>query len=161
MIKSCSVMGNVNRICQELREVYFGEQATANDFKDSYVINQAIANFSDSPTVLMEEDITSKEKQSEGRISKSINFRSNCYEKIKIYSKQIHISESETLRRLLYYSLKEKKANQADTLNSAQITALKAKAELLKTQIEMSAAMMNDIMDAIAELESKGEDTGE
>lgn len=39
MIKSLSMMNNVAEVCGQLRRKMYGKNATAKDFKDSYIIN--------------------------------------------------------------------------------------------------------------------------
>ena len=86
MIKSLSMMNNVVEVCAKHRERMHGKDATSKDFKDSFIINNCIENFNGKPEGLMGDDIT-KLDQSQGKISKSVNLRSDCYEKICTYSK--------------------------------------------------------------------------
>lgn len=153
MNKSISVMKNVSEICSALRNKYFGEAASSKDYKDSFVINKSIENFNGLPEMLMVESITFQD-QGETKASKSINFRSDCYEKIITISKSLQLSESEVCRRILYYSL-EIDNSEVVSPRDIQLSALKNKVILLKTQMENSMSILIDIMNEIALLEEE------
>ena len=104
MIKSLSMMNNVVEVCAKHRERMHGKDATSKDFKDSFIINNCIENFNGKLEGLMGDDIT-KLDQSQGKTSKSVNLRSDCYEKICTYSKLLNVPESEICRRILYYMI--------------------------------------------------------
>ena len=53
MNKSISAQENVVEICSILRKKMFGENASAQDYKDSYIVNNAIEMFSEDPIVLL------------------------------------------------------------------------------------------------------------
>jgi|GEM_PF-5468245 len=151
--KSISAMKNVQEVCSILRSKYYGDSATAKDYKDSFVINNAIQVFPiEDRLVLMDARITEKDK-AEIKVSKSINFRSDCYEKLSNISKMLEIPEAEVLRRILYYSLEsdESVAYQQEM----QLSSLKGKVTLLKTQIEASMTTLNEIIKEIEQLEAK------
>lgn len=151
--KSISAMKNVQEVCSILRSKYYGDSATAKDYKDSFVINNAIQVFPiEDRLVLMDARITEKDK-AEIKVSKSINFRSDCYEKLSNISKMLEIPEAEVLRRILYYSLEsdESVASQQEM----QLSSLKGKVTLLKTQIEASMTTLNEIIKEIEQLEAK------
>ncbi len=151
--KSISAMKNVQEVCSILRSKYYGDSATAKDYKDSFVINNAIHVFPiEDRLVLMDARITEKDK-AEIKVSKSINFRSDCYEKLSNISKMLEIPEAEVLRRILYYSLEsdESVASQQEM----QLSSLKGKVTLLKTQIEASMTTLNEIIKEIEQLEAK------
>ena len=85
--------------------------------------------------------------QSQGKTSKSVNFRSDSYKKLNTYSKILNVPESEVCRRLLYFMLEAQVDNSSDRV---QLTSLKSKVTLLQTQIEES---MNTLAEIIAEIE--------
>ena len=152
MNKSISSMKNIQEVCSNLRSKFYGEAATVKDYKDSFVINHAVDSFTADPSLLMSDSITDRDR-SEAKISKSINFRSDCFEKLNTIAKVLQIPEAEVCRRILYYSLDtdEKK----NTKNETQLSVLKGKVAILKTQIEASRNTLSEIMDEIAILESK------
>ena len=152
MNKSISSMKNIQEVCSNLRSKFYGEAATVKDYKDSFVINHAVDSFTADPSLLMSGSITDRDR-SEAKISKSINFRSDCFEKLNTISKVLQIPEAEVCRRILYYSLDtyEKK----NTKNEIELSVLKGKVAILKTQIEASRNTLSEIMDEIAILESK------
>lgn len=151
MVKSLSMMNNVVELCAKYRERIFGKDATSKDFKDSFVINNCIENFNGEAEELMSEDITSLD-QSQGKTSKSVNFRSDCYEKICTYSKLLNVPESEICRRILYYMLDAKHVN---TDNNIQLASLKSKVVLLQKQIEASMQTLTDILKEIDSIEGR------
>lgn len=151
MIKSLSMMNNVVDICVEHRERIYGKNTTAKDFKDSFIINNCIANFNGKPEDLMGEEITQLD-QAQGKTSKSVNFRSDCYEKICTYSKLLNVPESEICRRILLYMLD---AEIGDSNDIVQLAALKSKVILLQTQIEASMQTLVEIMKEIETIEGR------
>ena len=82
MVKSLSMMKDVGEVCEQLRRKMYGKDATAKDYKDSFIINNSIDNFSGNPDNLMEGKISELD-QSHTKASKSVNLRADCYEKIK------------------------------------------------------------------------------
>lgn len=151
MIKSLSMMKNVGEVCEQLRRKMYGKDATAKDYKDSFIINNSIDNFSGNPENLMEEKISELD-QSHGKTSKSVNLRADSYKKLNTYSKLLNIPESEVCRRLLYYVLETGVANSAD---KTQLVALKSKVILLQTQIEESMKTLFEIIEEIEEIEER------
>lgn len=148
MIKSLSMMNNVVEICDGYRKRIFGNSATAKDFKDSFVINKCVEDFDGKPEELMDEKITEMD-QGQMKMSKSVNFRSDCYEKVSTYSKLLHIPDSEVCRRILYYM----RDADNEVSNPVQFAALKSKAALLQTQMEACMKTMCEILKEIDELE--------
>ncbi len=151
MVKSVSMMNNVVEVCAKHRERIYGKDATPKDFKDSFVINNCIEKFNGKAEELMSDDITSLD-QSQGKTSKSVNFRSDCYEKICTYSKLLNVPESEICRRILYYMLDAQPGN---TENNIQLAALKSKVVLLQTQIEASMQTLTEILKEINTIERR------
>lgn len=150
MNKSCSVMKNVREICAELRGKFFGEFASAKDYKDSFIINKAIESFAADPNELMAEVISIKEN-AETKVSKSVNFRSDCYEKIITLSKILNIPETEVLRRILYHYTLEQRSPDHES-DDIQLLALKNKVLLLKNELETSLHTLNDVLYALENL---------
>lgn len=151
--KSISAMKNIQEVCASLRSKYYGDSATAKDYKDSFVINNAVQVFPiEACQALMDDAITEKDK-SDVKISKSINFRSDGYEKLSDISKMLGIPEAEVLRRILYYSMEND--NSDSSKNEIRLTSLKGKVALLRTQMEASMVTLNKIMNEIAQLEAK------
>lgn len=149
MVKSLSMMNNVVEVCSKHRKRIYGGNATAKDYKDSFVINSCIDSFNSNPKELMSDDITSLD-QSQGKTSKSVNFRSDCYEKIRTYSKLLNLPESEICRRILYYMLEAPTGNAE---NNIQLAALKSKVMLLQTQIEASMQTLTAVLKEIDTIE--------
>lgn len=152
MNKSISSMGNIQEICSNLRSKFFGEAATARDYKDSFVINHAVDMFTADPAMLMSAQITDRDR-STAKTSKSITFRSDCFEKLTTISKILLIPEAEVCRRILYYSLDTDDKKNAKT--EMELSVLKGKVAILTSQIEASRHTLSEIMDEIAVLEGK------
>lgn len=150
MNKSISSMKSIQEVCSKLRSKFYGEAATIKDFKDSYVINHAVDSFTADPAMLMSDSITDRDK-SEVKISKSINFRSDSYQKLTTISKVLQIPEAEVCRRILYYSLDTD--DEKNTKNEIELSVLKGKVAILKTQMEACRNTLSEIMDEIAVLE--------
>lgn len=146
MIKSVSVMRDAAEVCGELRIKYFGDLASAKDYKDSFVINKAVEDYKDSPEKLMS-DIISKKDQNSTKVPKSINFRAECFEKIITISNVLHISEAEVCRRILYYSLDNEESADMDFVKDT--SALQGKIALLESQLEASMATLHEILKMI------------
>lgn len=157
MIKSSSVMKNIQDVCSALRQKYFGEAASPKDYKDSFVINKAIESFNGLPEDLMSESISQKD-QSETKGSKSINYRSDCYEKLSIIATALQIPESEVCRRIMYYSLEEHLEEHNGGKATIEVSVLKEKVIFLKKRMEESMAALNEVMLAISLLENKEEE---
>lgn len=153
--KSMSAMKNIQEVCSRLRRKYYGDSATASDYKDSFVINNAVQVFPiEACQALMDDSISEKDK-ADVKISKSINFRTNCYAKLADISKMLEIPEAEALRRILYYSISMENDTSNSSKNKILLSSLKGKVALLRTQIESSRLTLNEIVDEIAQLEEK------
>lgn len=150
MIRSMSMMKDILEVCSVLRRKYFGEASLRKDYKDSFIINKAIEDFQGVPADLMTESISHKE-QDVIKASKSVNFRSECYEKVCAMAAALQISEAEVCRRILYFTMEENHGSEA----VMEVSILKEKVIFLKSQIEKSMAALNEVMLAISLLENK------
>ncbi len=152
-IKSISAMRNIGEICSSLRERYYGSSASAKDYKDSFIVNNAIQIFPiDDCQALMDEVITALDK-AEMKVSKSLNLRADCYIKVSDISEMLKIPEAEVIRRILYYSLMINDCSSMMPQQKMQLSLLKEKVVLLKAQFETSMATLNQIINEIAQLE--------
>lgn len=147
MVKSLSMMNNVGDVCSEHRERLHGQNAQARDYKDSFIINECIECFKGNPEDLLDDKITELD-QSQSKTSKSVNLRSDCYEKLCNYAKLLSVPESEVCRRILYYMLGVEVDKSAD---AAQLSTLKGELLLLQKQIEAGLQTLTDIMKKIEE----------
>lgn len=154
MNKSMSAMKEIQEICSNLRSKFYGEAATVKDYKDSFVINHAVDTFTADPAILMSDSITARDSAGV-KVSKSINFRSDCFSKLTVISQVLHIPEAEALRRILYYTLA--KDDKKDLQNEIELSVLKGKVALLKAQIEACRHTLSEIMNEIAIIEGKEE----
>lgn len=120
MNKSISAMSDIERVCAVLRANYFGANATSSDFKDSYIVNEAISRFSASAESLMEGLISDADNE-KNKAAKSLNLRSEVVDKIISYASVLAIPESEVVRRILYYSILKESSPAEISLNLSQV----------------------------------------
>lgn len=153
MIKSYAVMESVTEVCSKLRAAYFGKNAMPADYKDSYVINKTIEEFGKaSPEELMSDSISDKDR--EKKVSKSINFRSDCYLKVNALSELLKIPESEVTRRIMYYSLEQKSSGNSEAAD-IPLSMLKTEVMLLKSQLLAGLETLEKIENSIKKIEVK------
>ena len=139
---SLYVMNDIREICAELRRIFYASDS-CRDYKDSYIINKAIEEL--NPELLFDPDITSRD-QSVGRISKTINLRTECYTKICALADTYNITSSEICRRaLLSVLLKTPEKGNTDS----KLTIVHAQIQLLKKQMENCMNTLQKIEDEI------------
>ena len=150
MNKSISAQENVVEICSILRKKMFGENASAQDYKDSYIVNNAIEMFSEDPIVLLKKSI-SEEDSKHLKIAKSINFRAGCYEKLCTIGRLLNIPEAEVCRRILYWTVQSEKGIQ----DNDTLCELKSKITLLKKSMESCTKMIVELEEEIEMIEGR------
>lgn len=143
-------MKNFPEICSTLRTAYFGEDAIPTDYKDSFIVNQAIELFSDCPDVLNSAYYTALDKI-DTKLTKSLTLRQNCIEKLKTYSEILGISEAEVLRRILYFSVDESNKETTDT--TINLSELKAEVVVLEKHLSAVMTTVETIKQKITKLE--------
>lgn len=156
------MMKNCSEICEKLRKNFFGEDATAKDYKDSYIINYTIEIFSDYREKLMDKSITKLDK-SDTKVTKTLTLRSDCYEKLKEITKflstatGVNITEAETLRRILYYCV-ENIDDLGETATrkkkSLKIFEMQTKLLLLKTYVYECESTIQTLLEELEDLEN-------
>lgn len=151
MNKSISAMKSIEDVCSFLRSKYCGRMASAKDYKDSYVINKAIELFAEDPQLLMSEAISERDR--EAKISKSINFRSDCFGKITSLAKILCIPEAEVCRRILYFSID--KAPDKITVANAELASLRSKVAVLVAQLDLCQKAVKDLLKEISLMEDQ------
>lgn len=116
-----------------LRAAFYGKAATPQEYKDSFVINEAVERFGEEAVVLLDDRITGLESQ-EKTVSKTVNLRSTCYVVLANLANDLSITPAEACRRLLYYSYlnvnDENTEITNNTANAAQSKALSGANEL-------------------------------
>lgn len=120
MNKSISAMSDIDRVCSVLREKFFGANATPSDYRDSFIVNEAISRFSASAESLMEGLISDADNE-KNKAAKSLNLRSEVVDKIISYASVLAIPESEVVRRILYYSILKESSPAEISLNLSQV----------------------------------------
>lgn len=153
MVKSVSMMSNVIEICSQHRVRMYGTEASSKDFKDSFIVNNVIEAFKGKPEDLLIDEI-SEIDEANNKASKSLNFRSNCYQRLTSYAKTLNMQEAEICRRILYYMLfADVKNATASSQYSFQLASIKSKATLLQKQIESSLKILSELMQEIDSIE--------
>lgn len=147
MNKSLSAMSDIDRICAVLRDKFFGK-VTRKDYKDSFIVNEAIARFNDSAEALMTESITAADNE-KNKAAKSLNLRAEAVEKLVSYGSSLSITESEVLRRILIYSVlveKPRAENNRD-INQVRKEIVEIRKQLLDTvkHVDLLLVSLNSI----------------
>lgn len=142
-----------------LRELFYGKAATSLEYRDSFVINEAVDRFSEENAAeLMSEKISALENEGKG-LSKTVNFRADSYLKLSSFSESLGISPAETCRRILYYSADniEKIAPIASPHEFSQLKAkillLEGHIKILEKEISFAKKAIGDITTEISNLE--------
>lgn len=151
-------------VIPKLRISFYGVSSNAQEYKDSYVINEAIDRFkTEDVNELMDEKITEFESQ-EKKLSKTVNFRADCYLKLNSLSARLGISPAEACRRLLYYSAHNIEKTTPNNYSSPhELTQLKAKmllleahVKILEKEISLTREVLSEITTEIIKLEKGG-----
>ena len=153
MNKSVSMMNDVKEVCGELRPKFFGQNATLNEYRDSFVANAAVERFTEDPDVLFTETINEKE-QNCVKAAKSINFRSNNYEKITEIANIYQKTEAEILRRILYYWVDFSYPDDPSIV-IPELNNLRNRAKLVKKKIAECEELLDSLLEEIDELEGR------
>ena len=146
-------------IIPKLRALYYGTSATAQEYKDSFVINQAVDKFNiEDVHALMSEAISEFERQ-EKHLVKTVNYRASSFFKISSISEKLSISHAEACRRVLYYSsgaLEEETApNNNYSTHEHELTQLKAKLVLLQGYMKNLNKEVQRVQEVIDEISNE------
>ena len=148
-------------IIPKLRALYFGTSATAQEYKDSFVINEAVDRFNTKDVhSLMSEDISETEKL-EKPLVKTVNYRASSFFKISSISESLEISHAEACRRVLYFSasngaLEEETApNNNYSTHGHELTQLKAKLVLLQGYMKNLNKEVQRVQEVIDEISNE------
>lgn len=151
----CGMMKNFKDICTELRCRYFGEEASAKDYKDSYIVNHAIEKFSSSPEELMDDSITILDR-SDTKVTKTLTLRSDCGAKLSVLAGVLHITDAEACRRILYHALQDTgNTSSNNSLKSLKVSELKTKLLLLEKEINDCVVTLKTLLDEIECIEKE------
>ena len=153
MNKSVSMMNDVKEVCEELRPKFFGQNATLNEYRDSFVANAAVERFTEDPDVLFTEAINEKE-QNCVKAAKSINFRSDNYAKITEIANIYQKTEAEILRRILYYWVDFSYPDDPSII-IPELNSLRNRAKLLRKRIAECNEILDALLEEIGEVEGK------
>lgn len=144
-----------------LRELFYGKAATSLEYKDSFVINEAVDRFSEENVAeLMSEKISALENEGKG-LSKTVNFRADSYLKLSSFSESLGISPAETCRRLLYHLADNFERTLSIPLpHDHDLSQLKAKVlllerhtKVLEKEIAFTSEVIREITAEISRLE--------
>lgn len=148
-------------IIPKLRALYYGTSATAQEYKDSFIINEAVDRFDkEDVESLMSADISELESF-EKPLVKTVNYRASSFFKISSISEKLEISHAEACRRVLYYSasnapLEEETApNNIYSTNEHEHTQLKAKLVLLQGYMKNLNKEIQRVQEVIDEISNE------
>ena len=132
MNKSVSMMNDVKEICEELRPKFFGQNATLNEYRDSFVANAAVERFTEDPDVLFTDNYA------------KITEIANIYQK----------TEAEILRRILYYWVDFSYPDDPSII-IPELNSLRNRAKLLRKRIAECNEILDALLEEIDEVEGK------
>lgn len=147
-------------IIPKLRVLYYGTSATAQEYKDSFIINEAVDKFNTKYVdSLMSEDISEIESL-EKPLVKTVNYRASSFFKISSISESLGISHAEACRRILYYSasngaLEETAPNNNYSTHEHELTQLKAKLVLLQGYMKNLNKEFQRVQEVIDEISNE------
>lgn len=152
MKKVMAMPENITEICKKLRKYYFASDSE-KDYKDSYVINRAIDEFSSDLENLLSEEAAKVDKMP--KITKSITFRANTYARVETLAENSVLTCGAVVRRILFIAVRqiEEKKPEKSAVNP-QIKALGEKIQVVTKRLEDAMSALRELADEVAALES-------
>lgn len=149
MRKVIAMTEGATKAIAKLRAAYFGAAASSQSYRDSYVVNCAINRFSvNNKDELLSDKFTEIDRQPKS--PKTITLQASAVDVLTTLQKMLEISDSETVRRILYYS-----EGHIEELNSPvekaydNDDALKLKISVLEKQLLDAIQTLDQIKDYI------------
>ncbi len=149
MRKVIAMTEGATKAIAKLRTAYFGENASCQSYRDSYIVNCAINNFdTDNKCELLSDKMS--ELDSQPKSPKTITLQASAVDVLTTLQKTLEISDSEAVRRILYYS-----EVHVEELNSPvekaydDDDALKLKISVLEKQLLDAIQTLDQIKDYI------------
>ena len=152
MKKVMAMPENITEICSKLRRNYFSSDSE-RDYKDSYIINRAIDDFSEELEELLSEEAAKADKMP--KISKSITFRANTFARVETLAENSDLTYGEVVRRILFIAVKqiEEKKPEKSAVNP-QIKALAEKISVVEKRLSDAMSALRELADEVAALKS-------
>lgn len=152
MKKVMAMPENITEICSKLRRNYFSSDSE-RDYKDSYIINRAIDDFSEELEELLSEEAAKADKMP--KISKSITFRANTFARVETLAENSDLTYGEVVRRILFIAVKqiEEKKPEKSTVNP-QIKALAEKISVVEKRLSDAMSALRELADEVEALKS-------
>ena len=124
---------------KELRERFYGPQATAKEYRDSFVFSRAIDDFNGSPEQLSE--LIRNEQDLKNQ--RMVTIRQNTYDKLESLSKTLNCTIASVYRAIVTYS-----ATSTST-DANSYSDLELKIALLEKQLADCQETLLQIKDSI------------
>jgi len=145
------VMQLSENVCEQLdviRKGYFGGSASASEYRDSFILCEAVERFSEDPAVLFSEEMAGSD--CEPRVAKSLTLRAEVFEKLSNLATITNLSYAEVTRRIILFTIEKIKKSSLE--NSRENTEYERAISALKTKILVVAAALDDAMTALNSL---------
>lgn len=144
MIKSMSVMENIEEVLDILRKRHF-QSDSRFEIRTSFILNEIIMRYKSPLEELMKDDISKIDRK---HIKKpvSVNFRRESYQKIVNLAQLSNVSVAEILRRIIIHHLLYDTSQKGEsTEENRDIMALKLKVAVLREDLEKILKQVIDI----------------
>lgn len=144
MIKSMSVMENIEEVLDILRKRHF-QSDSRFEIRTSFILNEIIMRYKSPLEELMKDDISKIDRK---HIKKpvSVNFRRESYQKIVNLAQLSNVSVAEILRRIIIHDLLDDTSQKGEsTEENRDIMALKLKVAVLREDLEKILKQVIDI----------------
>ena len=146
-------------IIPKLRALYYGTSATAQEYRDSFIINEAVDKFNTEDVDSLLSDAVSEFERLEKPLVKTVNYRASSFFKISSISESLRISHAEACRRVLYYSAsnapEETAPNNNYSTHEHELTQLKAKLVLLQGYMKNLNKEFQRVQEVIDEISNE------
>lgn len=102
MNTSYSLQSNASELLALSRKRQYGENATAKDYRDNFILGNEILSF---PLNKVDELLAYKEEDNNSvKVAKSVTLKADAYDRLSKISHLLKLSESETCRLIIFYS---------------------------------------------------------
>ncbi len=156
------VMQLSENVCEQLdviRKGYFGGSASASEYRDSFILCEAVEHFSEDPAVLFSEEMAGSD--CEPRVAKSLTLRAEVYEKLSNLATITNLSYAEVTRRIILFTIEKIKKNSLENSreNTSEykqvISSLKTKILVVEAALDDAMTALNSLVDEVEALETK------
>lgn len=142
------------KVLPRLRTAFYGQNASAAEYRDSFVVCETIARYEEDAALLMNDRITESER-TEKNITKTLNFRADCYLKLTSLADQLAISPAEACRRILYYTAEYAPKTSSKEFTPHELSQLKAKILMLEESVKALGKALLLTQNALSETKTE------